>query len=172
MLMAMNTGGYTPLRAPVNGNVLELSRTDARLVFKHTVASIPDRVDALGRLCAANGYSNDPAGWTRMLSVAECEVDDPGELASLWRSIVLDVSLAMSDELIRRSDGQLEWKFYTGSKNSFSFQHPVIVGFQNVAMKGYYVDLYLPITNMTRAAANGKPMRDLGDYLDYIATEI
>ncbi|HEX4981684.1 MAG TPA: hypothetical protein VFV63_08300 [Ilumatobacteraceae bacterium] len=168
----MNTDGYQPLRAPVNGNVYEFSRADARLVFKHTVASIPDRVEALGRLCEANGFSNDPEGWTRMLSEAECEADDPGELTPLWRSIVLDVSLAMSDALIRRSDGQLHWKFYFGSKNSFDFHHPVIVGFQNVANKSYHVELYRLITNMTRVAANGKPMRDLGEYLDFMAAKI
>jgi hypothetical protein len=171
VLTAMNADGYTPLKAPVNGNVYELSRADARLVFKHTVASIPDRVEALGRLCEANGFSNDSAGWTRMLSEAECEPDDRGELAPLWRCIVLDVSLAMSDELIRRSDGQLHWKFYFGSKSSFDFHHPVIVGFRNVTARYYHVELYQPITNMTRAAANGKPMRDLGDYLDYMAAK-
>lgn len=84
---------------------------------------------------------------------------------------MLDISLAMSQLLIERSNGQLEWEFCTGSKNSFDYQRPVLVGFSKAA-KSYQVHLFRPITNMALTAANGDSMRNLDEYLDFIADDI
>lgn len=173
----MNIDGYGPLKAPVKGggNVHFMDRADARKVYDNTIDKIPERIEALRHLCEQNGYSNDPAGWTALVADnVEVERDDDGiaELTPVWKNVMLDIGLAISQLLIDRSGGQLRWKFYTGSKNSLDYQRPVLVGFGNVASKTYHLNLYLPMTNFALTAATDEPMRDLDEYLDYIATQI
>ena len=173
----MNIDGYGPLKSPVQGggNLHYMSRADARKVYNNTIEKIPERIEALGHLCEQNGYTNDPTGWTALVADhVEVERDEDGipELTPVWKNVMLDIALAMSQLLIDRSGGQLKWKFYTGSKNSLEYQRPVLVGFINVASKTYHINLYLPMTNMALIAASGEPMRDLDEYLEYMADAI
>ncbi len=170
----LDIDGYVPLKAPVSGIVHDLSRSDARAVYQNVLDSIPDRLSLLRSLCERNGYRNDPGGWTKLLADhVETEVDEDGRVSlhPVIKTVVLDISLAMSQRLIDRSNGQLTWKFYTGSKRSLDFQRSVLVGFSKAA-KSYQLHLFRPLTNMALTAANGEPMRDLSQYLEMLAEDI
>jgi hypothetical protein len=147
-----------------------MARAEARTAFKEIVASVSERRAALEQLVTLNGFSNDTGGWTRMFDKHAESVNH--ELTELWRSVVFDVSVTMSDMLIERSAGAITWKFYAGSKKSLDYHQPVLIGFTNVPARYYHYSFHHPMTNMVGKAAGGSEMSGLSDYFEYIAGDL
>ncbi|HEY3465694.1 MAG TPA: hypothetical protein VGL47_11225, partial [Amycolatopsis sp.] len=64
---------------------------------------------------------------------------DPGSLAPLWYSIVIDVGLLLGDLMIRQVP-HLKWVFHTFGKTDINYHKAVIFGFTKIAVKNYTVD--------------------------------
>jgi hypothetical protein len=137
---------YEPYDPGVDRPLHELSQEEARAAFERLMAAKDERVEMLRRLAEANGIDLDaPDGIQRLNDwfVASVEADEgrPDRMENIWYSVVNDLALFLGEHLIDKTNGSLEWVFWTNGKSDFSYQRHVIAGFTNVANPHYYIDL-------------------------------
>lgn len=142
----VNWDGYEIYPPAAMGPAHELSCADARREFDALMSAVPERIEMLRRLLAANGVVlastdtgiQDLNDW--FLGNVEPDPGSPGRLLPDWYSVVRDVALFLGEALIGRCPG-LRWEFFTWGKKDVAYQHHVIMGFSRVPNKKYNLDL-------------------------------
>jgi hypothetical protein len=163
----IDTTGYAPSPLAVtDDHVGDLPREEANARLDAIVAGVPARRAQLADLCRRNGYPDDPAGWTRLITDhVAADPDDPNQLAPLWIGVGFDVALALSDELIRRGDGALTWSLNTAT-GSVTYQQPIVVGFRKVDNPRFHAEFHQYVEQFMLRVVQGTPGRALGAHLD------
>jgi hypothetical protein len=144
--VSMNWDGYEIYHPTAVGPAHEMARADARREFDALMKSLPERIEMLRRLMAANGAVlagtdvgiQDLNDW--FAAGVEADPGKPGRLMPEWYSVVRDVALFLGETLIGRCPG-LRWEFFTWGKKDVAFQRHVIMGFSQVPNPKYNIDL-------------------------------
>jgi len=129
-------GSYEIYDPGVSGPPETLSRADSRFAFDKLMEEKSQRLEMLAELLELNGLELDgtDAGvqglddWFR--SQVEEDPERPGRLLADWYSVVNDTALFLGEVMIERHP-QLRWELFTAGRKYASYQHVVIMGFEN-----------------------------------------
>lgn len=143
--MSVDWGDWSPYQGAVGRPLSEVDRKTAQAYFDDLMAARPARAEQLERLLERNGVEpgRDDAGIQRLDDWFRANVE-PNEteshrLTPRWHAVALDIGLFLGDTMIDRAPN-LEWRMLTGNRREFSYQRPVIMGFQNVKDRKYNID--------------------------------
>lgn len=144
--MSVDWSGYEPHRPLHDTPHYEMSRTQARAEYRHTLATKPDRIEQLTHLLRANevtlGHDDKSVQELDYWFQANVRADpgDPSRLRDLWYAVCHDIGLFLGDLMVARFP-QLQWKLYVWGQRNVSYHKHVIMGFTQTLNQKYNVDV-------------------------------
>jgi hypothetical protein len=133
---------YTP---PHKGDVRQMGRKEARICYKHFLATIEDRIEILKEFLGVGDRLDYSMESMRLLDelfpkiVLSCKfsavVEKPSEQVL---SFARDVGIYRGNAVTKNVES-VNWEFYIHGKRSLHYQMPVLMGY-DVPAKGYCVD--------------------------------
>ncbi|WP_153004095.1 hypothetical protein [Microbacterium testaceum] len=162
--MTVDWTNYKPDWPPFEGPLSSLSRKEAKISFEHFMKERNTRVTELKGLLKRNGIALDfiegdlqnVNDWF-IQNVERCE-RDPDKLENLWYSVIQDLSAFMGEMIIYRHPN-LHWEFFTGRKIDISYQHPVIMGFDNIPKVRMEMNISAPLVTYATRVVRQLPVR-------------
>jgi hypothetical protein len=131
----MNWGAWSAFEGGVGRPLQEVDRKTAQAYFDAFMAARGERRRHLEELLARNGVAigMDDAGLQRLDDWYARHVEphpvEPDRLTDRWYAVGLDIGVYLGEAMIERAPN-LEWRLMTAPPGDFSYQRPVIMGFQ------------------------------------------
>ncbi|MEV8240735.1 hypothetical protein AB0O90_10895 [Microbacterium testaceum] len=88
--------------------------------------------------------------------VERCE-RNPDRLENLWYSVIHDLSVFVGELIISRHPN-LHWEFFAGRKVDISYQHPVIMGFDNISKVRMEMNISVALVTFTNRVVRQLPV--------------
>lgn len=140
--MTPDFAGYVPYPEPYGYALAECTWQEARREFEYFFSVRHERLAHLARLVGQSGIElgHDDSSLQALNDwfvdhVTVMPGSTSGELLPPWRSVVVDISIAIGEAMIQRSS-TLRWELCDFGGKKYAFYHqPVILGFSKVDPK-------------------------------------
>lgn len=154
--MATDFTGYELIHPIFDDSARDLSRTEARAVFRRFLETRESRIAALRQLlgnCGISLASDDVSiqalnDW--FVDNIQPDPQRPGLLRPEWYSITYDMGLFLGEVMIARHPN-LHWELFTWGKTDVAFHRAVIMGMSTEDVK---LRTYIDILDMTEGYAH------------------